>query len=160
LQVGGLDCKRHLLTLVGAFYLEWCSRPDRSIEGDIVRFAIGRASLDIAAALPFGIGARAAASAPAGQLVESRVELARVERLADFDFIAAVPPMGIAGIEDTLCRWALWALFPRCFFNSRDLLYVFFFYPESGALRVRVLVRLRFEFRLAIVRYVLASRLG
>jgi hypothetical protein len=38
----------------------------------------------------------------AGDAVEGIVQLARSERPADFDLLAALPPIGVAGVEDLL----------------------------------------------------------
>ncbi|MFZ5819687.1 MAG: hypothetical protein ACOYYJ_07285 [Chloroflexota bacterium] len=38
----------------------------------------------------------------AGQFVERRVQFARLEGFADFDFLPAVPPVGAGGIENVL----------------------------------------------------------
>jgi len=61
-----LDGERHLLALLGASFLEGCSRADGSIKGYIVSFALCRAGLDVAASLSLGMGARTTPGMMAG----------------------------------------------------------------------------------------------
>jgi hypothetical protein len=65
--------------------LEGGRRPQRGIEGDVLRLAAGRAGLDIAPALALGARVRALSSPLAGDLVELGIELLRLEGVADFD---------------------------------------------------------------------------
>jgi len=67
----------------------------RGIESDVVRFAVSRPRVDVAAPLALSAGARAAAALLARQPVERRIQPARRKRLANFDFLAPFPPLGI-----------------------------------------------------------------
>ncbi len=66
----------------------------------------------------------------AGQFVERGVEFTRLEGLADFDFLATVPPMGVLFVEDSLLgrRFGGRRLGGRVLFGG--LSYDFFFAPR------------------------------
>ncbi len=61
--------------------------------------------MDVAPALAFGPGARAAPALPAGHPVQRVIQAARGELLPDFYFFTAVPPVGVAVIKHVLRGW-------------------------------------------------------
>jgi hypothetical protein len=65
-----LDCKSHIFPLFGPFFLVRRCGSKSSVEGDIIRFSICRASLDIAPAFTVCLGARPPPSLAAGDPVE------------------------------------------------------------------------------------------
>ncbi|GAB4481729.1 MAG: hypothetical protein OHK0031_03850 [Anaerolineales bacterium] len=64
------------------------------VEGDVGR-AVGGAGFDVAPAVTFSDGFGAAPGALAGEFVERRVEAARRKSFPRFDFLAALPPVGV-----------------------------------------------------------------
>jgi len=65
---------------------------------------VGGARLDVATALAFGVGARAAPGALTVQLIQGCVQLTRSKSAADLDLLSPIPPIGIARLEDVLRR--------------------------------------------------------
>jgi hypothetical protein len=74
LKVLHLDRKSHILTITPL--LEWRSRPNCGIKGDVVGLTLRRTSLDIAASLPFGPGTAATPTLTAGELIQRRIQTA------------------------------------------------------------------------------------
>lgn len=103
-----------------------------SIEGNIGGFAIRRAGLDIAAAFAFGLGTRTTPGLPAGQPVDGGVEVAGYKGIPGFNFFAALPPVGVTGVEDILFGGFGRGLLLRLFVgNTRGYLTGFFFSSVS-----------------------------
>jgi hypothetical protein len=107
LKIGRLDGKRHLFALFGPFHLERRGSAQRGIESEVICLALGRAGLDIPAALALRVGTRASPAVAAAQFIECGIELARVESFADFNLFAPIPPVRISSIENTLRLRAL-----------------------------------------------------
>jgi hypothetical protein len=90
---------------VVALELERCGCADGRIERQVIGFAIGWASLDVASALAVGAGAAAAASLATGQLIEGGIQAARnLKFLARLGLLAAFPPVCILVLKDILAR--------------------------------------------------------
>jgi hypothetical protein len=103
-KVFGLDGEGdvELFALFGAAGLMRGRRPQGGVERQIIRLAEGGAGLDVAAAFAVGAGAAALAALIAGEFVERGVETARGELFGSFDLLAALPPIGVAGIRRLL----------------------------------------------------------
>ncbi len=97
-----MDGKSHPFPLLRPFLLEGGSCPDGGIKCQVIGFPVSRAGLYIAPAFAVGVGARAPSRPFAVQLVQVGIQITRPEGFADFDFLAPVPPIGIAYVEDTL----------------------------------------------------------
>jgi hypothetical protein len=82
--------------------LEWRSRTQGRIEGQIVGFTAGGARLYVTTALTLGASLRATPGMPAGDPVDRVGNFARGERLSNLDFLTAIPPVGAERIEDIL----------------------------------------------------------
>ena len=102
MEIGGADGKGHLLAQVGALALEGRRGAQRSVEGQVLGLALGGAGLDVAAVFAVGVGARAPPRALAVQPVQGGIELAGGEGFAGLYFLAAVPPVGVADVKNTL----------------------------------------------------------
>ena len=100
-----MDGKCQLLALLEALLLVRSGGAQRGVKGQVVRFAIRRARLDITPTLALGAGARAFAALAAGDAVDRVLDFARGEDLANLDFLAAFPPVGADGIEYLLLGW-------------------------------------------------------
>jgi hypothetical protein len=100
-----LDGKSDFLALFFAIFLVGGRGPDGSIESDIGCFAFSGAGLNVTPPLTFGLGTRTTPSLPAGQPVDGGVEIAGDKGIPGFYFFAALPPVGIAGVEDILLGW-------------------------------------------------------
>jgi hypothetical protein len=85
-----------------ALGLEWSRRADGGVEGDVGQVVTRRASHDVASVLAFGLGERATARLLAGEFIERRIELARLEGFAGLYLLSAVPPVGIRACEHFL----------------------------------------------------------
>src|SRR5690606_2999352 len=87
---------------------------------------------DVTAALALRAGARAAPSVPAGHLIQRIIQFAGDKGLADLNAFAALPPVGIPGIENVLlsgfCRWAARFLFQYLYLRAA----AFFFSPDGS----------------------------
>jgi hypothetical protein len=66
------------------------------VKSHVIGFAMGGLSLDVAAALALGAGAGTPPALLAGELVQRGIEFAGVELLPGLDFLAALPPVGVA----------------------------------------------------------------
>jgi hypothetical protein len=97
-----LDGEGNFLTLFFTVFLVGCRSPDGGIEGDIGGFAIRWTGLDVAAALALGLGPRTTPGLPASEPVDGGVDITGCKYFPGFCFFAALPPIGIARIEDIL----------------------------------------------------------
>ena len=95
----GLDGKSHLFALLGALVLERRGRPEGGVKGQVVGLFVGRAGLNIAAALAIGISVRAASRMVAHHLVERGIQAARLKNLAGFGFCATLPPGSVWSLK-------------------------------------------------------------
>jgi hypothetical protein len=90
--------------------------PEGGIKGDVVGFAMGRARLDVATALAVGARAGAAPAAAPADAVNGVIKLAGGKSFARTDFLPAVPPVGVQGLEDILLGRIRLALLGRFVF--------------------------------------------
>jgi hypothetical protein len=103
LQVGAVDVVgQPCFALGAAFALVRGGGAQGGVEGDVVDLVPGRARLDVASALAVGARATAPPGAAARQAVQRGVEFTRRELLGRLDLFAALPPVGIALVEDDL----------------------------------------------------------
>lgn len=102
LKVGRADGEGKPLSLFAALPLIGGCGAQGGIECQVGGLPLCRASLDIAAAFPVGMGARAAARLPTCQTVERSVQPARGKGFPNLDFLTTLPPGCIAGVKDFL----------------------------------------------------------
>ena len=94
--------KGDFLALFFTVFLIGSRSPDGGIERDIGGFTICGARLDIAAAFALGLGTRTTPGLPASEPVDGGVDITGCKYFPGFCFFAALPPIGIARIEDIL----------------------------------------------------------
>jgi hypothetical protein len=97
-----LDREGYLLTLLLASALVWRSRSDGCVKGDIGGRSISGTSGNVSTAFTFGTCSSAASALPAGEAIKLTFNASWNEGLAYLDFIAALPPACLKGIQGGL----------------------------------------------------------
>lgn len=105
MQVALFDGKGQMFTFFGPALLKGGRGAQGGVEGD-VGGAVGGAGFDVASPVALGDGFRAASGPVAGEFVQRGIQPARRKGFPRFNFLAALPPIGVLRGKNFLpCRF-------------------------------------------------------
>jgi len=102
MEICRLDCEGYLLPLFLASALVWRSRPEGCVKGDVGGRSISGTSGNVSTAFAFGPCSGTTSALPAGEAIKLTFDVSWNEGLAYLDFVAALPPACLKGIQGGL----------------------------------------------------------